>query len=116
MGFFEALRENVHEWCRLIRSSTPCGVEITRLKDCTMTSRVVFCMDAGQIGLRPQNRLVLWDARLRLFIEIAGSDAELQALGREVAIRQAVDSRATCGGTFLGQGSVVDPRCMSLEQ
>mmetsp|Transcript_9904 Transcript_9904/g.15859 ORF Transcript_9904/g.15859 Transcript_9904/m.15859 type:complete len:603 (-) Transcript_9904:31-1839(-) len=115
-GFFAELIHDVREWIQLLCSSGLYGVEITRLRDCTLDSRIGVGLDFGtnsdSLRVATKVRLVLKDDRLGLFIEIPGSAGDLQKLAREIAIRQAVDRSATngCGarGSFFGQWSAQD--------
>jgi len=110
---------SAREWGNIVRCSQPCGVEITRLKDCVLGSRIVVTLDIGKnwdsFRVITQHRLILRDERRRLYIEIPGEVAELEALAREILVRQSVDSRAT-SGAFPQEDFAVDPRSVTLEQ
>merc|ERR1711861_22835 len=95
----------MHEWLQLLSCSGLYGVEITRLRDCLIGSRLVFGVDMGPhwdtLRVFGQQRLVLRDARLGLFIETPGEPAELEGLAREIRLRQAVDHCASGAHRFF---------------
>lgn len=112
-GVMAALSHDLREWFQLLCSTGLYGVEITRLRDCSLDSRIGVGVDLGpnwdSFRVSSKVRLILKDDRLGLFIEIPGSAVELQNLAREIALRQAVDRSATNGfganASFFGQWS-----------